>query len=160
MMRETTGRGDGAAEVQDGEKRTGCWYCSWRTADLPLHAIIMRCRRRGMTACRCDAEPTYGSNPHRRGGDRQGGGGVFCKPLVSVVQYIPYFCYALALQHSEHNEHSAPRRPPNRLILENGSNFETVREESRYLFCKYKVVQTVPSLSTLQKIILDFYEPL
>ena len=23
-----------------------------------------------MTACRCDAEPTYGSNPHRRGGDR------------------------------------------------------------------------------------------
>lgn len=29
-----------------------------------------RCRRRGMTACRCDAEPTYGSNPHRRGGDR------------------------------------------------------------------------------------------
>jgi hypothetical protein len=32
--------------------------------------IIMRCRRRGMTACRCDAEPTYGSNPHRRGGDR------------------------------------------------------------------------------------------
>jgi hypothetical protein len=37
-----------------------------------------------MTACRCDAEPTYGSNPHRRGGDRfkknrnnppRGGGG-------------------------------------------------------------------------------------